>query len=135
MKKHETPEEKAVREQHQKEVRQFLREISKEVKPLVESGRYHNINEAIVREIYEPETGQTEFHTFYDWRKKGKTVKKGQHGLAIWSRPITAKEVEDAETAEEDTEKGFKFFGIAYLFSAAQVHDFIPRGTVKAQIE
>ena len=45
-----------------------LRALSMAIRPLVKAGRYESVNAGLL-EHYREETGQSEFHTFQDWRK------------------------------------------------------------------
>lgn len=97
--------------------------LSKAVEPLVLEGKYDKINEAIINEFYKDDKN-IEFNTFKGWKEKNLIVKKGSKGFSIWSKPIKNKK-ENAESKQdvkqETEENGRKFFGMAYLFSNAQV--------------
>lgn len=82
--------------------------------------------------IYQSETGQREFHTFAGWKELGYFPEKGTKGLPIWGTPKRAgKKAHEAGMAAAgvdpasvpDEAKGFEFFPVSYLFSAAQVKD------------
>ncbi len=66
------------------------------------------------KEIEEPE----QLHTYSEWKKRGYTVKHGQHAvskLTIWKH--TAKKAEK----EGDKDKEKMFLKTAFFFSASQV--------------
>ena len=71
---------------------------------------------------YREQTGQTEFHTFNDWKAKGFIVRKGKKGFMLWSTPktftIDTKLVDEkGEPVKESVER----FALAYVFHAGQV--------------
>lgn len=67
---------------------------------------------------YQAETGQTDFRTFTAWREAGYSVMKGEHGYAIFSRPIN---VIKEEAGQQPKEEDMGRFGTCYLFHAGQV--------------
>ena len=78
---------------------------------------------ACLEVIYREQTGQTEFHTFRDWKAKGYSVRKGEHGFMLWSTPKimkfeTGKTLENGDPEKETVER----FAVAYVFHAGQVH-------------
>lgn len=114
--------------------RDTLITLSNEVKDLVEDGTFPTINAAIIETLYK-DGGHHTFNTFMRWKKLGKSVKKGEKAFLLWSKPIRTGEAKQKEGTEEDTENEllspeeeaeYKYYGIAYLFSNAQVED-IPK--------
>ncbi|WP_341221045.1 ArdC-like ssDNA-binding domain-containing protein [Polaribacter atrinae] len=102
--------------QDRAEKKQLLKALSKQAKAIIElNGLDKNVN-AVLIDMYTNEM-HTEFKTFRGWTKENKKVKKGEKGFFVWSKKLKA--ADKTEGAEEDKE--FKFFGIAYLFSNAQV--------------
>jgi hypothetical protein len=99
-----------------KQLLKLLSQKAKKVQELEEEER--NINSILI-DFYTNET-HTEFKTFKGWLAEKKKVKKGEKGFFVWSKKLKA--ADKTEGAEEDKE--FKFFGIAYLFSNAQVEEF-----------
>ena len=78
---------------------------------------------ACLEVIYREQTGQTEFHTFNDWKAKGYSVKRGEHGFMLWSTPKTFTFETGATDAKGDPEKEtVERFAVAYVFHAGQVH-------------
>ena len=77
---------------------------------------------ACLEVTYREQTGQSEFHTFNDWKAKGYSVKKGEHGFMLWSTPktftIDTKMVDEkGEPVKESVER----YALAYVFHAGQV--------------
>lgn len=77
---------------------------------------------ACLEVTYREQTGQTEFHTFNDWKAKGFIVRKGEKGFMLWSTPktftIDTKMVDEkGEPVKESVER----FALAYVFHARQV--------------
>ena len=109
------------------EKRQRLIQLSNAAKLSIEMGQTEamTINSALI-ELY-TDQDNTEFKTFKGWKEAGQVVKKGEHSkFLLWSKKRTnIKEVQNEEGETE--EKKYKFFGIAYLFSNAQVEPLKPR--------
>lgn len=106
-----------------------LRALSAAIRPLVKSGLYDSVNAGLL-EHYREETGQSEFHTFQDWRKAGRPVVKGAQGFPIWGRPTHIKPAEGATMTGDlgalaalngIEPTGPQWFPVAYLFHAGQV--------------
>lgn len=70
------------------------------------------VNEVLIQ-MYSDETHK-EFNSYKQWKEKGFIVKKGEKSFFVWSKKLNAK-----DSKEEDKE--YKFFGMAHLFSNAQV--------------
>lgn len=104
--------------------RERLKLLSLEVKDLVEDGTFETINDAIMETLYKSREHRT-FSSFMGWKQQGKQVKKGEKAFLLWSKPKhIAKEQPQQEEAEENKQEDeYKFYGIAYLFSNAQVED------------
>lgn len=67
-----------------------------------------------------PETASKVVKTFKQWKEAGFSVKKGEKGFKFWTSPIRA--TSKTQTPEGgESEKGYKFFNICYLFSDKQV--------------
>lgn len=99
-----------------------LVKLSRVFKPLVESGKFHNVNAAIVA-YYTQQTGKTTWHTFKGWKDAGFSVVKGSTGFPIWAQPrpmgTNRPEGQPAESAE--TGEGPAWFPVCYLFHDGQV--------------
>lgn len=82
---------------------------------------------ACLEVIYREQTGQTEFHTFNDWKAKGYSVKRGEHGFMLWSTPKTFTFETGTVDAKGDPEKEtVERYALAYVFHAGQVHQDEP---------
>jgi hypothetical protein len=99
-----------------KELLKVLSQKAKKTQELEEEPR--NINSILI-DFYTNETHK-EFKTFKGWIAEGQKVKKGEKGFFVWSKKL--KGTDKTEGTEEDKE--FKFFGIAYIFSNAQVETY-----------
>jgi len=101
--------------------------LSEAISPLVESGKYSTINEALVNELYKDvESNAVTFKTFKGWLDSGFTVNKGSKGYKVWSNPIRANAKAEPQpqgtTAKNPAEpKKYKMFAMAYIFSNIQV--------------
>ena len=89
--------------------------MSKTAKQIVKATDGEKTVNEILIEWYTNEKHE-EFHTFWDWKKLGYKVKKGARAFFIWSKKRKAKEKQEDKDEEE-----YSFYGIAYLFSNAQV--------------
>lgn len=101
------------------EKKQLLKDFSNTAKMILEMNPSagETINEVIINCMYKNETHK-EFNTFKKWKEKGFKVVKGSKSFFIWSKPRTVTK----KSSEEDGEKEeFQMFGVAYLFSNAQV--------------
>lgn len=97
------------------EVREQLKELSNQLKPLVKAGEFNTVNEAIIETTYKSAEHQ-EFKKFWDWKNAGYTILKGSKAFPIWAQPIKGKKKVEIEEGKE-----FEFFPICFLFSNAQV--------------
>lgn len=81
------------------------------------------INEMLMLRLYNKEQNK-EFKTFWQWKKEGKTIKKGSKSVTVWGQPTQAQKKQAAEIAkmEENIEK-YEFFPICYLFSSDDIVD------------
>lgn len=100
------------------EKRENIKKLSKAVKPLVDSGEYSTINEAIINAMYKTD-GHEVFNSYKNWQLEGKQVKRGSVAFVIWGTPRRTKN-QEAEKGEKDE---YKFFPLAFLFSNKQVED------------
>lgn len=91
-----------------------LIQLSNAIKPLLETGEYAGVNDAIKDVIYQG----AELNTFKGWLEIGKAVKKGEKAKVLWGTP---RRIKDKEATEE--EKGTEFFPICYVFSSDQVEE------------
>lgn len=114
----ETIQEQVFNCKDRNEKKELLKSLSKTAKKLIETQQLDKNVNAVLIDFYTNEVHQ-EFKTFKGWMQEKKKVKKGEKGFFVWSKKLKAKD--QTEGAEEDKE--FKFFGIAYLFSNAQVEE------------
>lgn len=97
------------------EVREHLKQLSTQLKPLVKAGEFNSVNEAIINVAYKTPEHQ-EFKKFNDWKKAGYTILKGSKAFAVWAQPVKGKKKQEVEEGKE-----FEFFPICFLFSNNQV--------------
>jgi len=77
---------------------------------------------ACLEVIYREQTGQSEFHTFNDWKAKGFIVRKGEKGFMLWSTPKTfAIDTKMVDEKGEPVKESVERFALAYVFHANQV--------------
>jgi hypothetical protein len=103
-----------------KEKREALKALSQQVKPLVKSGQYDTVNEAILDLFYRNQDHQ-KFNTFWEWQKEGYRVKKGSTAFTVWGSPRKLKPTDPQPTGNDEEDNKEKFFPICYLFSNKQV--------------
>lgn len=92
--------------------RDVLKKLSREVKPLIDEGKFKTINEAILNEFYKKDGNET-FRTFDQWKQAGFKVKKGERAFLLWAKPVGNEESDEP-----------KFYPIVFLFSNLQVEEF-----------
>jgi hypothetical protein len=96
-------------------------EMRERIKDAREAGALDKTSGGVNRWLihqYMMETGQTDFRTFKSWKEGGYSVKKGEKGFPIFSRPLGAIALEKGKEIDSDTAKQFK---TCYLFHAGQV--------------
>ena len=98
------------------QARQQLKQLSQELKPLVEGGEFDNINQALIATYTTDE--HPIFKKFWDWKKEGYTILKGSKAFAVWAQPVQGKKKEATQDQEPDE---YEYFPICFLFSNAQV--------------
>ena len=115
--------------------REALRRLSAKIRAAMQTGGLPaafagclTINDCL-RRGYQIQTRQSDFDTFAGWRARGYAVDKGAKGYPTWSKPRnhdddTAAADTATEAATETTESTATRgnFWVAYIFSAAQVH-------------
>jgi len=72
--------------------REALKELSRALHGLVESGEYTTVNEAVINVAYKNSEHQ-EFKKFSEWKEAGRKIKKGSKGFAVWARPKEIKKM------------------------------------------
>lgn len=102
--------------------REQLKEISQAVKPLIKSGQFDSVNDAIM-ELFYRKDGHEEFNTLHDWNKKGYKVIKGSSAFLVWGTPrnLKGQPNEQQQQPTEENEQENKFYPLCYLFSNLQV--------------
>lgn len=98
--------------------RQGLSDLSRVIKMGIAAGIYESVNEGLI-ETYKQE-GHTEIHSFKQWLKLGKVVKKGEKALLLWGEPRKGGKQEQPSEPGADNDE-YKFFPLAYVFSNLQV--------------
>lgn len=102
------------------EKRDLLKQMSESAKMMMELNPDigEGVNDVILNTMYRS-SEHSEFHTFKGWKQKGFMVVKGSKAFFIWSKPRKVKKKE--EDIEEGKKNEYKMYGIAHLFSNAQV--------------
>lgn len=77
------------------------------------------LNSFIV-EDYQTQTGKGEFLTFFQWKEKNRTIKKGEKGFPIWGQPVGHRPEEKEKNGEPGPDD-YKYFPLCYLFHESQV--------------
>ncbi len=100
------------------ETREYLKQASIMVRPLIEKGVYPNVNEAIMASY--TDEANIIFKPMPIWNKEGYQIKKGSKAFAIWGRPRknTGIALEQSPTIEEGQ---YSFYPVCYIFSNDQV--------------
>lgn len=98
-----------------KENREKLKALSNALKPLVKEGIYATINEAIA-DTYSKQ-GHKTLKKFWDWKRDGQTIAKGEHALLLWGQPRKGKNAKPQDNEKDE----FSFFPVCYVFSNMQI--------------
>lgn len=99
-----------------------LREIYTEQAESTQESLYwqsRTINQMLMIKLYNKNNDQ-EFRTFWQWKKEGKTIRKGAKAVVIWGQKT---EAHKAPEKPEDNPEDFEFFPICYLFSSKDIID------------
>lgn len=107
----------------QKAIRTLLMKRSVQVRPLVDSGKYETVNEAIITEFYMTD-GNLQFNKFKQWLELGYKVKKGSKGFPVWAKPLKALKADEPKPStppEDGKEFNGEYFPVCFLFSNLQV--------------
>lgn len=100
-----------------------LAKLSRAFKPLVQSGKFPNVNAAVMA-YYQQQTGKQEWRTFRGWKEAGFSVIKGSSGFPIWATPRpmgSGKPAEDEPANLAEMGHGGQWFPVCYLFHEGQV--------------
>ncbi len=115
-----TPQQESQQEVHRPkdENREKLKQLSNQVKHLVQEGKFSTMNEAILATFYQNEHN-TEFRSFLNWSQNGYQIKKGEKAFLLWGKPKEHHVVNKDDPEKEDTD--YSFYPIAKVFSNNQV--------------
>ncbi|MBL87218.1 MAG: hypothetical protein CMO82_11230 [Winogradskyella sp.] len=104
------------------EKKQLLKSLSIQAKEAIELGTTEEatVNSVLISWLTNEE--HQEFNGFWEWKKKGFKVKKGEQGFFVWSKKMKSKDKQS-----EDEDKEYTFYSLAYLFSNAQVEPITPK--------
>lgn len=107
------------------EKRELLKQMSESAKMMMELDPDigDGVNDIILNRMYRNSIHE-EFNTFKGWKEKGFMVSKGSKAFFIWSKPRKVKKKEETKKGEKDE---FKMYGVAHLFSNAQVEPLTPK--------
>lgn len=97
------------------EKREILKKLSKPLQELTKIGKIESVNSGL-KTIYKSD-GHIILKTFNQWKKDGKSIKKGEKALCLWGSPKHKGEENEQET---ETDK-LDFYPICYVFSNLQV--------------
>lgn len=95
-----------------------LKAISSSLSMLKKEGAIETINQGL-KELYKNQ-GHRVLKSFREWKKEGKSVRKGERALLLWGRPkqtVITKAIESGKNEEEILD----FFPLAYVFSENQI--------------
>ena len=99
------------------EKREILKSISKDAKVAIKINPILTVNDALLI-MY----GGKEYNTYKQWKKQGKTVKKGSKAYCIWGKPIVNKK--ENKDKKDKKESMYSMYPIAHIFSENQVEEF-----------
>ena len=82
--------------------------------------RFHrySLNNAILIAAQQPDA--TRIAGFHAWKKFGRCVRKGEHGIAIFAPMSRSKDHDERETSTSEGKKSVFGFRIAYVFDVSQ---------------
>jgi hypothetical protein len=78
-----------------------------------------NINRLLISFYLDSLPRGAELQSFFTWKERGFSIKKGSEGFMVWGRPRVKGDFK--KLADDDTENKEKYFPISYLFSSEQV--------------
>jgi hypothetical protein len=111
---------------HYLENRDRLKDLSANVKLLMQMGKIQasTVNDGLI-ELYRKEADHSEFKTFNEWKKLGKSIMKGSKAFLVWGAPKDVNRLDESSTekgTEDPAESDeYKYWPICYLFSDKQV--------------
>ncbi len=106
------------KKQKQIERKNNLIALSAQVKQtLIATGQCKTVNEGL-RLIYQKE-GHSNLKSFFEWKKEGRNIKKGEEALLLWATPKQIKKaLKDKTDGQDDITT--QYFPVVYLFSESQ---------------
>jgi len=108
MKKQNSKAQNTAVETAKQNTRQQLKSLSNSLMELAKAaGRTEVAINELLRETYQL-VGQ-ELKTFEAWQAEGANIRRGQHAYLFWGAPV-------------ETEAGYHYCPVQYLFSREQVH-------------
>lgn len=108
MKKQNSKAQNTAVETAKQNTRQQLKSLSNSLVELAKAaGRTEVAINELLRETYQL-VGQ-ELKTFEAWQAEGANIRRGQHAYLFWGAPV-------------ETEAGYHYCPVQYLFSREQVH-------------
>ena len=108
MKKQNSNAQNTAVETAKQNTRQQLKSLSNSLMELAKAaGRTEVAINELLRETYQL-VGQ-ELKTFEAWQAEGANIRRGQHAYLFWGAPV-------------ETEAGYHYCPVQYLFSREQVH-------------
>lgn len=78
----------------------------------------------ILMMFHQNATGQTEFHTFKEWKEKGMSVKPGETSFRIWGKPRKGQKTIEREEGD-NFEHNYSFYPMVCLFHIGQVEGLV----------
>lgn len=121
-------EDKKVQEERL-ERRQALKELSKSLVAMRESGEYMGNEDDTVNGLlrfYYACKGYKNLKTFREWKEAGYIVRKGEKSLLVWGAPIPSKaekeRTEELKKEGKEEEAKDDYFPVCHLFGEAQVY-------------
>ena len=103
-----------------KKNRENLIALSTGARLLVKEGEADSVNEVLI-DMYKQDNPEIkEFNTFHQWKKLGKTIKKGSKAFLVWAQPKDVKKQEPQPDTGETEE--YQYWPICYLFADTQVN-------------
>lgn len=90
-------------------------------------GQIHasTVNDGLI-ELYRKEAGHSEFKTFHEWKKLGKSIIKDSKAFLVWGTPKDVSRLDESadkmgDESPTESEDQYKYWPICYLFSDKQV--------------
>jgi hypothetical protein len=103
--------------------REQLKQLSAAAKMAIKMGATpcERVNEWLLEYYRELDPDISEFNTFFQWKQKGYSIKKGSKAYVIWGSPVKGKNQEPADEDPGSGDDEYRFFPLCYLFADNQV--------------